>query len=61
MENVIGYFIDCDLDDKTQILIYGRRCEGLTKKTRVTVFLVFNENNAVTSYSNLFKNNKSIS
>jgi hypothetical protein len=60
MENVIGYFVDCDMDDKTQIVIYGRRCDGLTKKTRVTVFLVFNENNAVTSYSSLFKNNKSI-
>ena len=60
MENVIGYFIDCDLDDEKQIVIHGRRCDGLTKKTRVTVFLVFNENNAVTSYSNLFKNNKSI-
>lgn len=60
MENVIGYFIDCDLNDKTRIVIDGRRCVGLTKKTRVTVFLVFNENNAITSYSNLFKNNKSI-
>jgi hypothetical protein len=60
MLNVKRYYIDCDANNFSLDVVPGRRCINIHGKTKITVFLVFNKNNFLTSYARLFSGNKNI-